>query len=61
MLTPPNERSDRLPWGHVVPKSAADPACMVRCFAKTTFLGAGKLTHTRPIAADRASAFLPVI
>jgi len=46
VLTPPDERGDRLPWGYVLPKTAEDLTGMVRCFAKTTFLSAGNLTHT---------------
>ena len=37
---------DRLPWGYVVPKSADDLVGMGRCFAATTFLSAGNITHT---------------
>jgi 4-hydroxyphenylacetate 3-monooxygenase len=46
LLTPPDARGDRVPWGYIVPKSAADLVRMGRCFAKTTFLSAGNLTHT---------------
>ncbi|HEY2617884.1 MAG TPA: 4-hydroxyphenylacetate 3-hydroxylase N-terminal domain-containing protein [Acetobacteraceae bacterium] len=35
-----------LPWGCVLPKSADDLVGMGRCFAKTTFLSAGNITHT---------------
>lgn len=45
-LTPPDERGDRLSWGYVVPQCAADLGAWGRCFAKTTFLSAGNLTHT---------------
>jgi aromatic ring hydroxylase len=46
VLTPPDERGNRSPWGYVVPTSAADLTRMGRCFSKTTFLNAGNLTHT---------------
>jgi len=46
VLTPPEASGHRLPWGYVVPKSAADLGRMGRCFSKTTFLSAGNLTHT---------------
>jgi aromatic ring hydroxylase len=35
-----------LPWGYVLPKSADDLSGMGGCFAKTTFLSAGNITHT---------------
>ena len=35
-----------LPWGYVLPKSADDLIGMGRCFAATTFLSAGNITHT---------------
>jgi 4-hydroxyphenylacetate 3-monooxygenase len=37
---------DRLPWGYVLPKAADDLVAMGRCFAATTFLSAGNITHT---------------
>jgi aromatic ring hydroxylase len=37
---------DRLPWGYVLPKAADDLVGMGRCFAATTFLSAGNITHT---------------
>src|SRR5271166_1659550 len=37
---------ERLPWGYVLPKSADDLVGMGRCFAATTFLSAGNITHT---------------
>ena len=37
---------ERLPWGYVVPKTADDLVGMGRCFAATTFLSAGNITHT---------------
>jgi aromatic ring hydroxylase len=46
VLTPPDVGGGRSPWGYIVPKSAADLSRMGRCFAKTTFLSAGNLTHT---------------
>ena len=36
----------RVPWGYVLPKSADDLVGMGRCFAATTFLSAGNITHT---------------
>jgi aromatic ring hydroxylase len=38
--------ADRRPWGYVLPKSADDLVGMGRCFAATTFLSAGNITHT---------------
>jgi 4-hydroxyphenylacetate 3-monooxygenase len=35
-----------LPWGYVLPKHADDLVGMGRCFATTTFLSAGDITHT---------------
>jgi aromatic ring hydroxylase len=46
VLTPPDARGERSPWGYVVPRSAADLTNMGRCFSKTTVLSAGNLTHT---------------
>jgi aromatic ring hydroxylase len=46
LLTPPNAKGDRSPWGYVLPKSAEDLRRMGRCFSATTFLSAGNLTHT---------------
>ena len=39
-------RRTALPWGYVVPRSADDLVGMGRCFAATTFLSAGNITHT---------------
>ena len=39
-------KSDGLPWGYVLPKSADDLVRMGRCFSATTFLSAGNITHT---------------
>jgi aromatic ring hydroxylase len=46
VLTPPDAAGHRVPVGYIVPRNAADLARMGRCFAKTTFLSAGNLTHT---------------
>src|SRR5436190_6553471 len=46
ILSPPDKRGNRSPWGYVVPRSAADLSQMGQCFSKTTFLNAGNLTHT---------------
>jgi 4-hydroxyphenylacetate 3-monooxygenase len=46
VLTPPDAGGNRVSWGAVVPKSAADLACMGRCFAATLFPSAGSITHT---------------
>jgi aromatic ring hydroxylase len=35
-----------LPWDYVLPKSADDLVGMGQCFAATTFLSAGNITHT---------------
>lgn len=37
---------DGQPWGYVLPKRADDLVGMGRCFAATTFLSAGNITHT---------------
>ena len=46
VLTPPDAGGTRLPWGYIVPGSADDLVSMGRCFAATTFLSAGNITHT---------------
>jgi aromatic ring hydroxylase len=46
VLTPPDARGRRVPWGAVVPTSPADLAAMGRCFSATTFDSAGNMTHT---------------
>jgi len=46
VLTPPDARGARAPWGFVLPTSAADLRGMGRCFSATTFLSAGNVTHT---------------
>ncbi len=38
--------NDGLPWGYTLPKRADDLVGMGRCFAATTFLSAGNITHT---------------
>ena len=38
-------RDEGLPWGYTVPTSADDLVGMGRCFAATTFLGAGNITQ----------------
>ena len=37
---------DGLPWGYVLPRTADDLVAMGHCFAATTFLSAGNVTHT---------------
>src|SRR5262249_20237408 len=37
---------DGAPWGYILPKCADDLVGMGRCFAATTFLSAGNITHT---------------
>jgi 4-hydroxyphenylacetate 3-monooxygenase len=46
VLTPPDERGERLPWAFVAPRSAAELSAMGRCFSATTFLSGGNITHT---------------
>jgi aromatic ring hydroxylase len=46
VLTPPDAKGARSPWGCVLPKSADDLVRMGRCFSATTFLSAGNITHT---------------
>ena len=46
VLTPPDARGERRPWGYVLPKSTSDLRGMGRCFSATTFLSAGNVTHT---------------
>jgi aromatic ring hydroxylase len=46
LLTPPDAGGCRSPVGYLVPKSAEDLSRMGRCFAATTFLSAGNITHT---------------
>ena len=46
LLTPPDAKGRRLPWGYVLPKTSDDLVGMGRCFAATTFLSAGNITHT---------------
>ena len=46
VLMPPDAAGARQPVGFLLPRSAADLARMGRCFAATSFLSAGNLTHT---------------
>ena len=46
LLMPPGPDGSRLPVGYVVPRSVDDLSRMGRCFAATTFLSAGNITHT---------------
>jgi 4-hydroxyphenylacetate 3-monooxygenase len=46
VLTPPDAAGNRLPWGCVLPKTAADLTRMAHCFSATTFPTAGNITHT---------------
>jgi aromatic ring hydroxylase len=46
VLTPPDHDGCRSPVGYLVPQSAEDLSRMGRCFAATTFLSAGNITHT---------------
>jgi aromatic ring hydroxylase len=46
VLTPPDARGERSPWGAVVPKHPDDLRAMGRCFAATIFPSAGNITHT---------------
>jgi aromatic ring hydroxylase len=46
LLSPYEIGGERLPWAYVAPKNSADLVAMGRSFARTTFLGAGNVTHT---------------
>ncbi len=46
VLTPADQSGERRPWGYVLPRDSDDLVAMGRCFAKTTFLSAGNITHT---------------
>jgi aromatic ring hydroxylase len=46
MLTPCDATGVRSPVGTIVPRNADDLVRMGRCFAATTFLSAGNITHT---------------
>jgi aromatic ring hydroxylase len=46
VLTPPDARGARVPWGTVIPRSPADLSAIGRCFAATIFPSAGNITHT---------------
>jgi 4-hydroxyphenylacetate 3-monooxygenase len=46
VLTPPDASGQRAPWGFVLPRTSADLRAMGRCFAATSFLTAGNVTHT---------------
>lgn len=46
VLTPTDSDGKRAPVGFVVPRDARDLSRMGRCFAATTFLNAGNVTHT---------------
>jgi aromatic ring hydroxylase len=46
VLTPTDRTGERAPVGFMVPRTAEDLSRMGRCFAATTFLSAGNITHT---------------
>jgi aromatic ring hydroxylase len=46
LLSPPDAAGKRLPWGYMLPKASDDLVAMGKCFAATTFLSAGNITHT---------------
>lgn len=46
VLSPPDAGGNRIPWGYVLPKTSDDLVAMGKCFAATTFLSAGNITHT---------------
>lgn len=46
VLSSPNVDGVRMPVGYLVPRNAQDLTSMGRCFAATTFLSAGNITHT---------------
>jgi len=46
LFSPADAEGPRRPWGYAVPRTSDDLRGMGRCFAKTTFLSAGNITHT---------------
>ena len=46
VLAPPDAQGHRTPWAFVVPTSTHDLRAMGRCYANTTFVTAGNVTHT---------------
>jgi aromatic ring hydroxylase len=46
MLSPREAYGEPVPWAYVAPESVDDLIGMGRSFARTTFLGAGNITHT---------------
>jgi aromatic ring hydroxylase len=46
LLSPGGSENAPLPWAYVAPRNAQDLIGMGRSFARTTFLGAGNITHT---------------
>ena len=46
LMAPPDESGKRVPYGAILPRAARDLRGMGRCFAATTFLNAGNITHT---------------
>jgi aromatic ring hydroxylase len=46
VLTPPDPASHRAPWAFVAPRGTDDLRGMGRCYAATSFLSAGNITHT---------------
>ena len=46
VLAPADQSGERRPLGYVLPRNSDDLVAMGRCFAKTTFLSAGNITHT---------------
>jgi len=46
VLTPPDADGKRAGVGYIVPRSADDLSRMGKCFAATSFLSAGNITHT---------------
>jgi 4-hydroxyphenylacetate 3-monooxygenase len=46
LYTPPDEQGERQPVTFMVPRTPADLVRMGKCFARTTFLSGGNITHT---------------
>ena len=46
VLTPPDAEGRRSPWAFVAPTRSDDLRGMGRCYAATSFLSAGNITHT---------------
>jgi aromatic ring hydroxylase len=50
LLSPHEAEGERVAWAYVAPQRAEDLIGVGRSFARTLFLSAGNVTHTRPTA-----------